>query len=106
MYKNTLEVRKRVNEHYCETKKMGYDVVGVFLAGSQNYGVAYDDSDIDTKAILLPTFTSVSLFMCIPKNCKEEQIYLTECIYSSFILFLKILSTNEYPVFLRVSDDR
>ena len=61
MYKNALDVRKRVNEHYCETKKMGYDVVGVFLAGSQNYGVAYEDSDIDTKAILLPTFNDFVL---------------------------------------------
>ena len=61
MYKNALDVRKRVNEHYAETKKMGYDVVGVFLCGSQNYGVAYEDSDIDTKAILLPTFNDFVL---------------------------------------------
>jgi predicted nucleotidyltransferase len=61
MYKNALDVRKRVNEHYSETKKMGYDVVGVFLQGSQNYGVAYEDSDVDTKAILLPTFNDFVL---------------------------------------------
>ena len=45
MYKNALDVRKRVNEHYCETKKMGYDVVGVFLIGSQNYNLQYENSE-------------------------------------------------------------
>jgi len=33
-----------------------YEVVGVFLQGSQNYDLDYEDSDIDTKAILLPSF--------------------------------------------------
>lgn len=35
---------------------MGYEVVGVFLVGSQNYNLDYENSDIDTKAILLPSF--------------------------------------------------
>ena len=41
----------------------GYEVVGIFLQGSQNYEVdVYDDeykSDIDTKAIVLPTFSDL-----------------------------------------------
>jgi predicted nucleotidyltransferase len=35
---------------------MGYEVVGVFLQGSQNYELDYEGSDIDCKAILLPKF--------------------------------------------------
>lgn len=34
----------------------GHEVVGVFLVGSQNYNLQYEGSDIDTKAILLPSF--------------------------------------------------
>lgn len=53
---------KRVKEHYNEIKDK-YEVVGVFLQGSQNYGLdIYDDdykSDIDTKAIVLPTFKDI-----------------------------------------------
>jgi hypothetical protein len=30
-------------------------IVGVFLQGSQNYGLDYEGSDIDTKCIVLPT---------------------------------------------------
>lgn len=35
---------------------MGFEVVAVFLQGSQNYGLDYEGSDIDTKAIILPQF--------------------------------------------------
>lgn len=37
-------------------REMGYEVMGVFLQGSQNYGLDYEGSDIDTKAIVLPKF--------------------------------------------------
>lgn len=33
----------------------GYEVLGVFLFGSQNYGCALDTSDIDVKAIVIPS---------------------------------------------------
>lgn len=35
---------------------MGYEVMAVFLQGSQNYKLDYEGSDIDTKAIVLPRF--------------------------------------------------
>lgn len=53
---------KRINEHYKEIKDK-YEVVGIFLQGSQNYGLdIYDEdykSDIDTKAIILPTLEDI-----------------------------------------------
>lgn len=53
---------KKIKEHYNEIKDK-YEVVGIFLQGSQNYGLdIYDDdykSDVDTKAIVLPTFEDV-----------------------------------------------
>jgi predicted nucleotidyltransferase len=43
-----------------QLEKLGYEVLGVFLQGSQNYGLEiYDEvyqSDIDCKAFVMPTF--------------------------------------------------
>ena len=36
-------------------------VIGVFCQGSQNYGLDYENSDVDTKAILLPSFKDIAL---------------------------------------------
>ena len=56
---NTKEIKKRLKEHYDYIKSLGYEVIGVFLQGSQNYGLdIYDKdyvSDIDSKCIVLPT---------------------------------------------------
>ena len=48
---------KQVQRHYDEALKLFPEdrIVGVFLQGSQNYGLDYEDSDIDTKCIVLPT---------------------------------------------------
>ena len=52
-------INKRIQEHYDYIKDK-YDVVYLGLQGSQNYELdAYDEeykSDIDTKAIILPSF--------------------------------------------------
>ena len=36
-------------------------IVGIFLQGSQNYGLDYEGSDIDTKCIITPTFKDIAL---------------------------------------------
>ena len=36
-------------------------IVGVFLQGSQNYGLDYEGSDVDTKCITTPTFKEIAL---------------------------------------------
>lgn len=36
-------------------------IVGVFLQGSQNYGLDSEDSDIDTKCIITPTLKDIAL---------------------------------------------
>lgn len=38
-----------------------YTVLGVFLQGSQNYGLDYEGSDIDTKAIIIPSLDDIVL---------------------------------------------
>ena len=50
------KITKRLKSDYEHLEGLGYEVVGVFLQGSQNYGLDTDHSDIDTKAIVLPTF--------------------------------------------------
>ena len=56
MYKTKQDVQNRVQENYDKLIKDGYEVIGVFLQGSQNYELDYDGSDVDCKAIILPSF--------------------------------------------------
>lgn len=79
-------------------------VLGVFLAGSQNYGVEYENSDIDTKAILIPSFRDLCLEKRIYSSTHKfengEQIDLKDirsmfnCLLKQNINFLEILFTN------------
>lgn len=52
-------IMKRLNKHYQHIVDLGYEVVGIFLQGSQNYNLDIYDadyvSDVDTKCIVLPT---------------------------------------------------
>ena len=51
-----------VNEHYQEALEYfkEFQIVGVFLQGSQNYGLDYEKSDIDTKLIVIPSFEDIA----------------------------------------------
>lgn len=56
-------IQNRVQEHYEEACSLGHEVVGVWLNGSQNYGLdIYNDtyqSDVDTKCIVLPSVDEI-----------------------------------------------
>lgn len=51
-------IMNRVREHYAEALEHFPEdrVVGIFLQGSQNYGLDTENSDVDTKLIVVPTF--------------------------------------------------
>lgn len=49
-------IMRRLHEHLQAVLDQKLEWVGVFLQGSQNYGLDYEDSDIDTKVIVIPTF--------------------------------------------------
>ena len=55
-------IRMKLRDHYDEAKSLGHEVFCLVLQGSQNYDLdIYCDaykSDVDTKAILLPSFDS------------------------------------------------
>lgn len=50
-------IMEQLQRHYDEALSLFPEdrIVGVFLQGSQNYGLDYEGSDIDTKCIVLPT---------------------------------------------------
>ena len=49
----------RVREHAEELEKMEKDYFFVALQGSWNYGLGYEGSDVDTKALILPSFKDI-----------------------------------------------
>ena len=50
-------IMNKIQEHYQEALKLypADRIIGIFCQGSQNYGLDYEGSDIDTKCIVLPT---------------------------------------------------
>ena len=54
-------IMKRMQEHYDRGVELYGEsrIVGLFLQGSQNYGLDYEGSDIDTKLILTPTIEDI-----------------------------------------------
>ena len=58
MFLNREPILKRLQEHWDYAVRQGVDpdrIVGVFLYGSQNYGFANSDSDVDSKLIIVPS---------------------------------------------------
>ena len=55
-------IMNRLAEHYEEAKTLIDEshIVGLFCQGSQNYGLDYEGSDIDTKLIVVPTFEDIA----------------------------------------------
>lgn len=58
-----------LEEHYQEALTIFPEekIVGIFVQGSQNYGLDYIGSDIDTKCIVLPTLEDI----CLNKDPKS-----------------------------------
>ena len=56
-----MDVMKRVREHYEIAKSVFPEdlIVGVFLYGSQNYGMADEQSDVDAKVLVVPSLADV-----------------------------------------------
>lgn len=54
-------IMQRLREHYDEACGLIPEdrIVGVFLQGSQNYGLDYEGSDVDSKCIVLPTLEDI-----------------------------------------------
>lgn len=54
-------IMNKIQEHYQEALKLypADRIIGIFCQGSQNYGLDYEGSDIDTKCFLVPTLEDI-----------------------------------------------
>lgn len=52
----------------------GDNVLGIFLYGSQNYGMGKKSSDVDAKIIYIPTFEEI----CLSKEWKSKEILVAD----------------------------
>ena len=106
-YKTKEDVMRRVQEHHAVAlEKYGDRVVGTFLQGSWNYGweLCDEESDVDTKCLLLPTFEDfclgkkmVSTTHVLPNNehidFKDLRLYMN-CFKKQNVNFVEILFTE------------
>lgn len=62
-FHNDEYIMDRVREHYNEALEYFPEdrIVCLVLQGSQNYGLDYEGSDIDTKLIVTPTFKEIAM---------------------------------------------
>ena len=103
-YIRKATINNRVVDHYNYLVAAGYEVAGIFLQGSQNYNLDYEGSDIDTKAIVLPSFkdfvagkepVSTTIILENNEHIDVKDIRkMFECFDHSNINFLEILFTK------------
>lgn len=100
-------IRERLELHKKELLKhyRWEQVLGIFVYGSFNYGTATELSDVDTKAILIPTFANlvfnkpVSVQIDLPNNehCEVKDIReMVDMFKKQNINFIEILYTDYF----------
>ena len=105
---NKKQIEQRIRERLAYYQEhYNNEWVGIFLQGSQNYGLDTEGSDVDTKIIVLPRFEDivlnkkpVSATLVLPNNehCDVKDIRLMfDCFRKQNVNFLEILFT-EYKV--------
>ena len=100
------KVQDDIQKHYDKLVEMGHNVVGVFLYGSQNYELDYKGSDVDSKAIVLPSLNDivlnkqpVSTTIDMGDNCLcdvKDIRKMFECFKKQNINFIELLFTQYY----------
>lgn len=59
VYVINVSIEERLETDFKTLTEKGYEVVGIYLAGSNNYNLDDSLSDIDTKAIIVPHFEDI-----------------------------------------------
>lgn len=98
-------IMAQVERHYREAlmRYPEHRIIGVFLQGSQNYGLDYEGSDIDTKCILAPSWEdlcfnrkAVSTTHVLDNeehlDAKDIRLYM-QCFRKQNLNFVEILFT-------------
>lgn len=114
-YNNEEEVQERVYEHYKIVKDMGYEIFFVAHQGSWNYGLGYEGSDVDTKAVIIPSFEDIVYnrepvsYTKVLDNNEHIDIKDIRVMFENFkkqnINFLEILFSKFYVVNDNYADD-
>ena len=104
MTEEEKKIKARLKSDFDYVTSLGYNVLGVFLQGSQNYSLSYGGSDIDTKAILVPSFEDfvlnrkpVSTTLILPSNEHidiKDIREMHDCFKKQNINFIEILFTR------------
>lgn len=104
MYNNDRDVMKRLNEHKNAVEALNYEWVAVMVQGSQNYCLAYENSDVDSKAIVLPKFEDFVLnkapvsYTHVMENNEHVDVkdirLMFECFKKQNINFVEVLFTK------------
>ena len=96
------EHKEKILEHYAEDQ-----LLGVFVYGSQNYNIATENSDVDTKAILIPNIhdlvlgkpVSRELHLDNGEHCEVKDIReMIKMFAKQNINFIEILFTKYYLI--------
>lgn len=115
-YLNDVEINKRLHEHALHAiNTYDKDWFVICLQGSQNYGMADEESDIDSKILLIPSLKDVVLnkqaishTLEMPDNqehidCKDIRDYF-KIFRKSNINFVEILFTDYWIVNHKYAD--
>lgn len=86
-----MNVNERLERHYQKALEFVPEerLVGVFLYGSQNYGLDSETSDVDTYAFVVPSFEEVS-FLEKPLSL-EVELGGEHCVLKDFRVFFQEL---------------
>ena len=114
-YHDDKYIMERLQEHYAEALTIfpKDKILGIFVQGSQNYGLEYEGSDLDTKCIVLPTLEDICLnkkatsythvrennehidfkdFRVIAGDFKKQNINFLEILFSIICYISRILN--------------
>lgn len=95
------DIMTAVKHHHLLVENKGFEVVMTVLIGSQNYGLATDESDIDTFTFVLPSITGLALAR--EPASGEFEVEDGKCMYKDIRLALNLLkktSPNSVECFL------
>lgn len=101
---NKVSALGRIIEHHKVVQGLGYNTFGTFLQGSQNYGFEYEGSDVDSKSLVIPSFSDLCLskpktsFTHVHENNEHTDIkdvrVMVQCWLKQNVNMVEILFTN------------
>ena len=97
-------MREILKKQYEKLENSGYEVLGIFLYGSQNYKLNHEKSDIDTRAIVIPSLEDLIYGKEISKEmhmdeglCDVKDIRkMIHCYLSQNPTYIETLYTEHY----------